>query len=228
MYLSTSIIDDKEEIKANQNFPHVTSYLSKETISDLGSAFDCDLELNQQFEINETKKEKLDSRKLFNPDNFSLLSMEKLITLPSLPKCVKSVTFSGWNPVPSYRKLVGDLFYLEVETLENIKYNVTCNSKGFYVNNTAYDEEVVFDPTPSKKNFQATTLIGLLYRCSKLFKTRFPKLLEMRIKKHPFEVTPVPFPLFKWIEPKQKHVYDKNRSEEVLFTNLGIFSFKRV
>ena len=44
--------------------------------------------------------------------------------------------FSAWNPPPGYRKLAGDLLYLEVVTLDHPEhvYNITSSSNGFFVN----------------------------------------------------------------------------------------------
>lgn len=50
-------------------------------------------------------------------------------------KCIDSLVYSSYNPVPPYRKLVGDLFYLTVKTLEGNEYGITCCSNGFYKNN---------------------------------------------------------------------------------------------
>ena len=49
-------------------------------------------------------------------------------------KCVESITFSNFNPVPPYRKMVGDLFYLTVKTLDTGDHGITCNVNGFYKN----------------------------------------------------------------------------------------------
>lgn len=53
--------------------------------------------------------ESLDSKFLFSPEKFSLKALEKLMLNASvtLPKCLKSITFSGWNPPPGNRKLCG-------------------------------------------------------------------------------------------------------------------------
>lgn len=81
-------------------------------------------EQNKKEETNETSKsteqenipipEDLDSKFLFSPEKFSLTSLEKLMlnSQVKLPKCVKSITFSGWNPPPGNRKLCGINFYL--------------------------------------------------------------------------------------------------------------------
>lgn len=64
-------------------------------------------------------------------------------------------------------RLVGDLIYLDVVTLEGHKYCITGTTKMFYVNSSTGN---VLDPRPSKANSEATTLIGLLQKISSKFK----------------------------------------------------------
>jgi len=49
-------------------------------------------------------------------------------------KCVESIQFSVFNPVPAYRRLAGDLFYLIVKTLDHGDFGITCSVNGFYKN----------------------------------------------------------------------------------------------
>lgn len=64
-------------------------------------------------------------------------------------------------------RLVGDLIYLDVLTLEGNKYCITGTTKIFYVNSSTGD---VLDPRPSKAGLEATTLVGLLQKISAKFK----------------------------------------------------------
>jgi protein TIF31 len=164
--------------------------------------------------------EEYDSRNLFNPDNFTMKSMEHLLSLThaELPKCVSSITFSGFNPPSGNRKLRGDLFYLEIETLEGKTFHVTATADGFYLNGS---QGTTFSPNAMSKPHKSHTLLGLLWELSPLCKDYFPKLLTARTRRHPFEVTPVPFDVPKWIDIPPKHSYDANRAEESLFTILG-------
>lgn len=43
-------------------------------------------------------------------------------TAPPPTPCVNSITFSAFNPPPGDRKLQGDIYYLDVVTLENTTY----------------------------------------------------------------------------------------------------------
>jgi protein TIF31 len=49
-------------------------------------------------------------------------------------KCIESITFSQYNPVPPYRKMVGDIFYLTVKTLDAGDHGITCSVNGFFKN----------------------------------------------------------------------------------------------
>ncbi|KAL9645516.1 hypothetical protein ABK040_000581 [Willaertia magna] len=165
--------------------------------------------------------EELNSKNIFDPDSFKLQSFEPILTLSNteLPKCIRSITFSSFNPPSPSRKLKGDLFYLQIETLEGNTYHVTANGNGFYVNGTKLLSK--FNPLPANKPHKNQTLLGLICEISPIFKSNFAKLLENRIQKHPFEVTPVPFVVNKWIDVEEKHEYDPNRAEESFFTMLG-------
>lgn len=73
--------------------------------------------------------------------------VENIQNASILSNMMKSMIFSGYNPPSSSRQLVGDLFYLDIVLLDGI-YHITCNNKGFYVNNSSNDS---FDPKPKPK-----------------------------------------------------------------------------
>ena len=62
-------------------------------------------------------------------------------------KCVDSISFSSFNPVPAYRKMIGDLFYLVVKTLDAGEVGITCCVNGYYKNDNV--EKQSFSPAPS-------------------------------------------------------------------------------
>ena len=64
-------------------------------------------------------------------------------------------------------RLVGDLIYLDVVTLEGSKYCITGTTTTFYVNSSSGN---TLDPKPTKAASEATTLIGLLQKISSKFK----------------------------------------------------------
>ena len=47
-----------------------------------------------------------------------------------VPQCIKSLVYSGWNPVPGNRFLRGDLFYLEATVLEGQTFVITASADG--------------------------------------------------------------------------------------------------
>lgn len=153
-------------------------------------------------------------------DANSLVPLGKWIALSSAtpPKCVQSVVFSGYNPAPGNRKLAGDLFYLVVETMEDKTFHITARPNGFYINGST---DRHFDPLPARKSHHSHTLMGILWATSSYFRKTFTLLLEARVKKHPFEATPIPFYSPSWLTQQTQHEYDANRAEESFFTMFG-------
>uniref|UniRef100_A0A1J3FQ72 Clustered mitochondria protein homolog n=1 Tax=Noccaea caerulescens TaxID=107243 RepID=A0A1J3FQ72_NOCCA len=147
-------------------------------------------------------------------------SLRKLINSPSEEiKCVESIVFSSFNPPPSHRRLVGDLIYLDVVTLEGNKYCITGTTKAFYVNSSSVN---VLDPRPSKSGFEAT-LIGLLQKLSSKFKKAFREVMEKKASAHPFENVQSLLPPHSWLRsyPVPDHKRDAARAEEALTISYG-------
>ena len=71
------------------------------------------------------------------------------------------------NFIPFFFRLVGDLIYIDVVTLEGNKFCITGTSKAFYVNSSTGN---ILDPRPSKPAYEASTLISLLQKISSKFK----------------------------------------------------------
>uniref|UniRef100_A0A2P2M9C1 Clustered mitochondria protein-like n=1 Tax=Rhizophora mucronata TaxID=61149 RepID=A0A2P2M9C1_RHIMU len=143
--------------------------------------------------------------------------------LSSVPKeinCVESIVFSSFNPPPRYRRLVGDLIYLDVVTLEGNKYCITGTTKMFYVNSSTGN---ILDPSPSKATFEATTLIGLLQKISSKFKKAFRDILERKASAHPFENVQSLLPPNSWLGayPIPDHRRDAARAEDALTLSYG-------
>ncbi|KAK7401524.1 hypothetical protein VNO78_13070 [Psophocarpus tetragonolobus] len=130
-------------------------------------------------------------------------------------KCVESIVFSSFNPPPSYRRLVGDLIYLDVVTLEGNKFCITGSTKIFYVNSSSANS---LDPRPSKATFEATTLVALLQKISPKFKKAFREVLEGRAAAHPFENVQSLLPPNSWVGlyPVPDHRHDAARAENAL------------
>jgi len=100
----------------------------------------------------------------------ALLELEEMYKLNGLEsrchvKC--PITYSGFNPPPSSRRLLGDLAYLEVNFPENAGVvHLTATPHGFYVNRTTGR---AFDPTPaSQPCFSHALLDCLLLKSNEL------------------------------------------------------------
>lgn len=148
-------------------------------------------------------------------------SLTNLLSLPSKEiKCVESIVFSSFNPPPGYRRLSGDLIYLDVLTLEGNKYCVTGTTKGFYVNSSSGN---ILDPRPNKTASEATTLIGLLQKISPKFKKAFREILERKASAHPFENVQSLLPPNSWLGlyPVPDHKRDASRAENSLTLSFG-------
>ncbi|XP_068641085.1 clustered mitochondria protein-like isoform X2 [Aristolochia californica] len=135
-------------------------------------------------------------------------------------RCLESMVFSSFNPPPSYRRLVGDLIYLDIATFEGNKYCVTGSTRTFFVNMSVGN---VLDPRPAKPASEATTLIGLLQKISPKFKKGFREILERRASTHPFENVQSLLPANSWVGvfPIPDHKRDAARAEDALTLSYG-------
>uniref|UniRef100_A0A7N0UDV1 Clustered mitochondria protein homolog n=1 Tax=Kalanchoe fedtschenkoi TaxID=63787 RepID=A0A7N0UDV1_KALFE len=148
-------------------------------------------------------------------------SLGKLLTVPPKEiKSIQSIVFSSFNPPPSYRRLAGDLIYLDIVSLEGNSYCITGNTKGFYVNSSIGNS---LDPKPSKAHSEATTLVGLLQKISSKFKKAFREILERRASAHPFENVQSLLPPNSWLGlyPLPDHQRDAARAESAVTLSFG-------
>ncbi|UMM24620.1 hypothetical protein L5515_004766 [Caenorhabditis briggsae] len=110
---------------------------------------------------------------------------------------VKDIAFSPFNPPPGPRKLRGDVLYIDVTTVENRVYHLTCCTRGFYVNNS---QEQKFDPTISNANKTIyQSVIELLQNVSPGFKKVYPQILKRRVEKSLVERLPTSYPVSTWV-----------------------------
>ncbi|KAK1282554.1 Clustered mitochondria protein [Acorus calamus] len=135
-------------------------------------------------------------------------------------KCVESIVFSSFNPPPNYRRIAGDLIYIDAVTLEGNKYCITGTTKSFYVNSSTGN---ILDPRPSKHPSEATTLIGLLQKLSLKFKKGFREILERKSSSHPFEIVQSLLPPNSWLGayPVPHHERDAARAEDAVALSYG-------
>ncbi|KAL6954933.1 hypothetical protein U1Q18_045339 [Sarracenia purpurea var. burkii] len=148
-------------------------------------------------------------------------SLTNLLPSPSKEiKCVESIVSSSFNPPPSYRRLVGDLIYLDLVTLEGNNFCITGTTKIFYVNSSTGN---VLDPRPSKAASESATLIGLLQKINLKFKKAFREILERKASAHPFENVQSLLPPNSWLGlyPHPDHKRDAARAETAMTLSFG-------
>ncbi|CAD5126191.1 DgyrCDS14362 [Dimorphilus gyrociliatus] len=113
--------------------------------------------------------------------------------------CLKKFCLSGWNPPPISRKNKGDLFYLSIETLEDRKTQITCCTRGFYINQSTDTE---FNPAPETPSLMSNNLIETLSFLSPGFKQCYSVKEEYYGKRHLFEFHSSPQQVYSWLSPK--------------------------
>lgn len=113
-------------------------------------------------------------------------SLQTILPKPQspLPKTVKSISLSPWNPVPYHLRQKGHLLYLQVLTNEGEQFQVTSHVSGFFVNknsNTRFDPF----PKPMPKGIKgsAHSLLTLISQLSASFNTSFEALQESNNQK---------------------------------------------
>ena len=105
------------------------------------------------------------------------------------PAALKHVGFSNWNPVTTGRKLQGDLFYLDVTTLESRAFGITASENGFFVNSSTRTK---FDPALAEDDLCKAQLCDLLSKLSDLFRGNFASINRRAGKVDAIEVMPYP------------------------------------
>ncbi|XP_047337970.1 clustered mitochondria protein-like isoform X2 [Impatiens glandulifera] len=196
------------------------------SLSSLHSSLSTSLAL--QHEIKQKTPSNSDPAKIEVPelDNLGFMedvtsSITSLLSSPSNEiKSVENIVFSSLNPPPSYRRLVGDLIYLDVVTLEGNTYCITGTTKMFYVNSSTGN---TLDPKPSKASSESATLIGLLQKISSKFKRAYREILERKAMAHPFENVQSILPPNSWLGlyPLQDHKRDSARAESAVNLTFG-------
>ncbi|KAI0488854.1 hypothetical protein KFK09_028693 [Dendrobium nobile] len=143
-----------------------------------------------------------------------------VVSSPMDIKCVESITFSSFNPPPSYRRLVGDLIYIDITILEGSELCISGTTKGFYVNSSTGN---ILDSKLAKTAHEASTLVGLLQKVSPKFKKGFREVLERKASGHPFENVQSLLPPNTWlgVHPILDHFRDAARAEDALALSYG-------
>lgn len=137
-----------------------------------------------------------------------------------LPKTVKTIALSSWNPPPCYFRQRGHLLYITITSNEGEQFQITSHISGFYVNKSS---NAKFDPLPriGPKNHSSHSLLGLLYLLSPSFSESFARLLEQNKQVDPlatFQITNAA-PAAPWVVPSlnsalYRHLPDAARPQE--------------
>ncbi|KAJ2776035.1 Intracellular distribution of mitochondria, partial [Coemansia javaensis] len=162
---------------------------------------------------------------------FDVLSPRKALERLAPPQCVRQLVLSGWNPVPRYRQLKGDLLYLLVTTVEGQSYHITCAHSGFYVNAstltrfsaTPYGEAFAGQAGVRSADFYAAhSLVTLLRRLSARFARGLDELQSGAAQREAMETMPfvsseqaaTPW-LARGSENRAPEAYDAGRPQDV-------------
>ncbi|KAK2743648.1 Intracellular distribution of mitochondria [Myotisia sp. PD_48] len=137
-----------------------------------------------------------------------------------MPKTIRAISLSSWNPPPYHLRQKGHLLYLQVTTNEGEQFQITSHVSGFYVNKCSNSKFDPF-PRPAPKNFTAHSLLTLISLISPSFNTSFKDLQEFNNKRD--LLTTFPFqnsiPNNPWLVPSSQsqtstHQSDITRSQE--------------
>lgn len=157
-------------------------------------------------------------------------SISKLLPSASapLPKAVKFIGASMWNPPPFHLRQKGHLLYVQVTTNEGDQFHITSHVSGFFVNKCSNSKFDPF-PRPAPKNATAHSLLTLIGMVSPSFTNAFTTLLDLNSRRDPlvhfqFGSTLASSP---WLVNPQKlslsaHLPDLTRSQETyLLSGIG-------
>jgi len=97
-----------------------------------------------------------------------------------LSDCIKSVSLSGWNPPPGYRKVQGDLFYIEIVTAAEGSFHVTATYGGFFVSKISRNN---FDPSPAAKPSFFHELHDTIYDHSSSYRQIWTQYLALHLSR---------------------------------------------
>ncbi|EXJ85565.1 protein TIF31 [Capronia coronata CBS 617.96] len=138
----------------------------------------------------------------------------------TLPKTIKSLSVSQWNPPPYHLRQRGHLLYLQLTTNEGEQHQITATVSGFYVNKSSSNKFDPF-PRPAPKNYSAHSLLTLISLVSPSFNEAFVELQKMNGRKD--LLTTFPFqnaiPANPWLVPSSyaqgnQHQADPTRAQE--------------
>ncbi|KIX06185.1 uncharacterized protein Z518_04159 [Rhinocladiella mackenziei CBS 650.93] len=138
----------------------------------------------------------------------------------TLPKTIKGLSVSPWNPPPYHLRQRGHLLYLQLTTNEGEQHQITATVSGFYVNKSSSNKFDPF-PRPAPKNHSAHSLLSLISALSPSFNETFVELQKINGRKD--LLTTFPFqnaiPANPWLVPSSyahgsQHQADPTRAQE--------------
>ena len=138
----------------------------------------------------------------------------------AVPKTIKSLSVSQWNPPPHHLRQRGHLLYLHLTTNEGEQHHITACNSGFFVNKSSSNKFDPF-PRPAPKNHSAHSLLTLISILSASFNEAFVDLQKSNGLKD--LLTTFPFqnaiPANPWLVPasyiqSSHHQPDLTRSQE--------------
>lgn len=142
------------------------------------------------------------------------------------PQCLKSITLSALNPVPSYRRLHGDLAYYDVVLSDDRVLCVTASTRGFLVNRTIPVGGTLLQMLDAAHHDSmpqiAYTLVGLLSIVSQAFKRNWAKLMQAHVARDPFESIPHHLTVTSWAALETTHAADPSRVEDSMMSCYGM------
>ena len=137
-----------------------------------------------------------------------------------LPRTLKSISISPWNPPPYHLRQRGHLLYLQITTNEGEQFQITSTVSGFFVSRSSSNKFDPF-PRPAPKNHSAHSLLSLITLMSPSFNKAFVELQEASNRKD--LLTTFPFqnaiPANPWLvppvsSPLNQHQPDQSRAQE--------------
>lgn len=138
--------------------------------------------------------------------------------LPERNLFIDSLEFSGWNPPPSKRRMMGDFFYLKLVTFEKVTHYITSFSRGFYLNKIS---DSAFDPSANSEPF--FSLLELISSVSEHFKKIYDGNLFESVN---VDIIDIPVPPHsepvRWLRSLDEvddHSFDSFRAGEDLYNN---------
>lgn len=195
--------DDKEKEKKEKNAKPQTEKKTKEKEDD-------NLEAIRQYVMDADYKK-------INVSNIPNSVIYENNQKPIKFRCLNSLYLSSLNSkIEANEAPSGDILYIEAITLENNHLFITCNEKGFFVNNS---KVTVYDPTPLNSTI-CYTLPGLLSSISNTFKESFTKTICQTITKEEYLLFPIPADKNSWLTPIENPFYYEYRYKSLKGSNL--------